>query len=307
MISVVIPLYNKKESIAHTLECVLKQTYQDFEVVVVDDGSTDGSAEIVEGVADGRIRLIRQENGGVSAARNRGIKEAKREYVAFLDADDEWKPEHLETLVRLIEKYPQCGAYSTNYEFNHDCVIEQTILNKIPFDGEDGVLSNYFEVASCSHPPVCSITVCIKKSVLDEIGGFPIGIKSGEDLVTWARIAVRTNWAYSRKPTATYIENILFDGQYKNLARIGGETYILDEIEKLVNSSIGKQKQEIKHYQSRLYRIFAAIRVEVGMGNSGICYAWDSLKCRFSIPVLAIFVLCLLPNKVSEVIFNKVR
>ena len=117
MISVVIPLYNKKESVAHTLKCVLMQTYQDFEVVVVDDGSTDGSAEIVEGVDDGRIRLIRQENGGVSAARNRGIKEAKREYVAFLDADDEWKPEHLQTLVGLMEKYPQCGAYSTNYEF----------------------------------------------------------------------------------------------------------------------------------------------------------------------------------------------
>ena len=204
MISVVIPLYNKKDSVAHTLECVLNQTYQEFEVVVVDDGSTDGSAEVVEGFADERIRLIRQENGGVSAARNRGIKEARSEYVAFLDADDEWKPGHLQTLVGLMEKYPQCGAYSTNYEFKRGDKVKPTILNKIPFEGEDGVLTNYFEVASCSHPPVCSITICVKKSLLNEIGGFPVGIKSGEDLLTWARIAIRTDWAYCLKATAVY-------------------------------------------------------------------------------------------------------
>ena len=204
MISVVIPLYNKKDSVAHTLECVLNQTYQEFEIVVVDDGSTDGSAEVVEGFADERIRLIRQENGGVSAARNRGIKETRSEYVAFLDADDEWKPEHLQTLVGLMEKYPQCGAYSTNYEFKQGDKVKHTILNKIPFDGEDGVLTNYFEVASCSHPPVWTSAACIKKSLLNEIGGFPVGIKSGEDLLTWTRIAIQTDWAYSLKATAVY-------------------------------------------------------------------------------------------------------
>lgn len=204
MISVVIPLYNKKECVAHTLECVLNQTYQEFEVVVVDDGSTDGSAEVVEGFTDERIRLTRQENGGVSAARNRGIKEARSEYVAFLDADDEWKPEHLQTLVGLMEKYPQCGAYSTNYEFKQGEKVKPTILNRIPFEGEDGVLTNYFEVASCSHPPVCTSAVCVKKSLLNEIGGFPVGIKSGEDLLTWTRIAIRTDWAYSLKATAVF-------------------------------------------------------------------------------------------------------
>lgn len=204
MISVVIPLYNKKECVAHTLECVLNQTYQEFEVVVVDDGSTDGSAEVVEGFADERIRLIRQENGGVSAARNRGIKEARSEYVAFLDADDEWKPEHLQTLVGLVEKYPQCGAYSTNYEFKQGDKVKQTILNKIPFEGDDGVLTNYFEVASCSHPPVWTSAVCIKKSLLNEIGGFPVGIKSGEDLLTWALIAIKTGIAFSRIPTSAF-------------------------------------------------------------------------------------------------------
>lgn len=254
MISVVIPLYNKKDSVAHSLECVLNQTYQEFEVVVVDDGSTDGSAEVVEGFVDERIRLIRQENGGVSAARNRGIEEARSEYVAFLDADDEWKPEHLQTLVGLMEKYPQCGAYSTNYEFKQGEKAKPTILNKIPFDGEDGVLTNYFEVASCSHPPVCSITICIRKSLLNEIGGFPVGIKLGEDILTWARIAVKSEIIFSKKVTAVYMlrqshsksNRPILKNEYPDCV---GKTFV--QLLKVCNDSKNFKKYISKWYKGR--------------------------------------------------------
>lgn len=204
MISVIIPLYNKEAGIATALRSVLAQSFQDFEVVVVDDGSTDGSAAVVKTFNDPRIRLIQQKNAGVSAARNRGIEEAKGEYVAFLDADDEWTPGFLEEIRTLQEAYPECKAQATNYIFNSNGVKSPTILRKIPFKGERGILTNYFEVASCSHPPVCSISVCIERKLLQEIGGFPIGIKSGEDLLTWARIAVRTQWAYSLKVLSQY-------------------------------------------------------------------------------------------------------
>ena len=117
MISVIIPLYNKEKQIARTLQTVLEQTFQAFEIVIVDDGSTDGSVQEIEQIKDSRIRLIHQQNGGVSAARNRGITEARYDLVAFLDADDEWKPTYLETQYQLYQKYPECSVYACNYKF----------------------------------------------------------------------------------------------------------------------------------------------------------------------------------------------
>lgn len=205
MISVIIPLYNKERQIRATLESVLRQSYTDYEIVVVDDGSTDGSAAVVESVHDARLRLIRQENGGVSAARNRGIRESRGEYVAFLDADDLWDPDFLKTLQHLAERYPDCSVYACNYDFvSPDGSHHPTIIRHLPFTGELGILSNYFEVASCSHPPICSISLMVKKEAMQAIGGFPLGIKWGEDLLTWARLACLGSVAYTKQKLAEY-------------------------------------------------------------------------------------------------------
>ena len=107
MFSIVIPLYNKELSISNTIQSVLDQTFQNFEIVIVNDGSTDNSVKEVEEFDDKRIRLIHQKNQGVSAARNRGIEEAKYEWVAFLDADDLWMKEHLEEYAKVVIENPQ--------------------------------------------------------------------------------------------------------------------------------------------------------------------------------------------------------
>ena len=114
-ISVVIPLYNKEKEIACTLRSVLAQTSQPLEIIVVDDGSTDGSAARVEEIGSPLIRLIQQENRGVSAARNRAMQEACGEYAALLDGDDTWEPGYLAEIERLIAAYPGCGAYATSF------------------------------------------------------------------------------------------------------------------------------------------------------------------------------------------------
>jgi len=188
-ISVVIPLYNKEPYIARALRSILYQSVQDFEVIVVDDGSTDDGAAIVESCDDLRVRLIRQENRGVSAARNRGILESRADLVAFLDADDEWMPAFLETILSLREKYPGAGAYATAYYTQEKTQRHPMRHKKLPPEPWEGVIPRYF-FTSIYGNPVSSSSVCIPKTTFDDVGLFPEGVWWGEDTDMWGRIAL---------------------------------------------------------------------------------------------------------------------
>ncbi|WP_214019921.1 glycosyltransferase family 2 protein [Methanoculleus sp.] len=198
-ISVVIPLYNKGPYIARALNSVLAQTVRDFEVIVVDDGSTDDGAETVRGFEDPRIRLIRQENRGVSAARNEGIEAARAELVAFLDADDEWMPRHLEALLRLQDKFPRAGAYGTAYllKENDSTIRVPPFSTDIPPEPWEGLLSNYYRDAIRGTPPISSSIVAVPKRILDEMAGFDTGAWYGEDVDLWGRIALKYPIAFT--------------------------------------------------------------------------------------------------------------
>lgn len=206
MVSVVIPLYNKETSIRQTLESVFAQTYTNFEIVIVDDGSTDGSLDAVTKVSDSRIKVVIQENAGVSAARNRGIAEAKGEFIAFLDADDEWDSNYLETQMELASKYGDADIFATNYSFRDEHNNETLpIIRRNDAIGEDGIISNYFEIDACSAPILWTSAIVMKKSAILSIGGFPVGVRLGEDLITWAKLACRYKIAYTKKVCATYV------------------------------------------------------------------------------------------------------
>lgn len=273
--SVVIPLYNKERQIAGTLRSVFAQTCADYEIIVVDDGSTDGSAAVVESLHDPRIRLIRQANAGVSAARNLGIAEARGEYIALLDADDEWRPEYLATIAALIRKYPQCDVFATDYEFhNLDGNIVKTIINKITFDGNDGILTNYFEVASCSNPPLWTSAVVVRKSAFKSVGGFPLGIKSGEDLLTWARLAARYKIAYSKKPLAVF--NVEGYDRNERPKRIPAENdTVATELLKLKDEF---NPSNINQYISFWHKMRAVIYMRLGMRSKSIKEAFKAVR-----------------------------
>ncbi len=204
-VSIVMPLYNKEREVGRAVRSVLDQTFADYELVVVDDGSTDNGPQVVAGCDDPRVRMIRQENAGVSAARNRGIDLARADLVAFLDADDEWLPEFLETIARLRAKFLTCRVFATSYFMreNNSRPLPAMVkgLTAVPWEG---VLEDYFTLASHSDPPLCSSAVAVDKSALSAIGGFPAGIRSGEDLLTWARLAVKFPIAYSRYQGAVF-------------------------------------------------------------------------------------------------------
>ncbi|MCL6582183.1 MAG: glycosyltransferase family 2 protein [bacterium] len=207
-VSVVIPLYNKALEIRRAVESVLAQSWQDFEIIVIDDGSTDGGAEVVKSISEPRLRLIRQENAGVSAARNRGIAEATSELIAFLDADDVWKPKFLETILRLRKRFPEAGAYATAYEVHEsNGKVIQLQYKDIPSPPWEGLIPNYFRSALGS-PPVWSSAVAVPKGVFEDVGCFPVGEPIGEDGDMWLRIALKYPIAFSWQIGATYFKDV---------------------------------------------------------------------------------------------------
>ena len=282
----------------------LNQTYQDFEIVIVNDGSTDGSVDEVKKFLNPRIRLINQKNGGVSAARNRGIEEAKGEYIAFLDADDVWDIDHLEVLYQLILAYPKNGAYATAYRNNIEGATHNIILKKIPFKEETGVLFNYFEVCSCSHPPVWSSSVCIAKNILCSVGGFPVEVKSGEDLLTWARIAVKTDWAYSIKATATYMMPPGNSFKEKPARPNDGGDIVCKELLVLLDSNYPRSS-ELRHFIGRFYKMKASINLRYGFRLSTVKECLKSLRYRpFAKETYPILFLSVMPRFLQKSIFS---
>jgi glycosyltransferase involved in cell wall biosynthesis len=206
-ISVVIPLYNKAPYILRAIHSVSIQAIHDMELIVVDDGSTDNGPDIVRNVHDSRLKLIQQENKGVSEARNAGIRHSRGRIIAFLDADDEWKPDFLKRVMTLVNKYPQTGLYAAAYEkMLSNGSVETAKLKFIPPQPWEGIMPNYFKAAAFGTPPVCSSAVCIPRSVLDKVGMFRIGRRMGEDLDLWARIALCYPIAYSTMIGAIYHE-----------------------------------------------------------------------------------------------------
>lgn len=205
--SVVIPLYNKGRYINGAVTSVMNQSHRDFELLIIDDGSTDGGDRIAAGFKDPRIRLFHQENGGVSAARNAGIEKAQNEYIAFLDADDEWDPGFLAEIEKMIIKYPDAGLYGTNHKFRYPDGREAIPDLKSFFPGNetDGYIVDYFSSFSkYARSPFSNSGCCMPKSVLRDLKGYKPGIALTEDSDLWCRIALHHPIAFTVKPLCTY-------------------------------------------------------------------------------------------------------
>ena len=192
MISIVIPLYNKVASIAKTLESVLGQSYQDFEVIVVDDGSTDGSGKVVDDFrkTDHRLTLVRKSNGGVCSARNAGIRAAKGDLIALLDADDLWDKDYLTEQMRMVADFPDCNMWGINYGETVDGKIIREVPTGLP-KGFRGMVEDYFRIPGRVSDLFCSSSVLVRQSTFDQVGLFDERIKYAEDSDMWFRIIAR--------------------------------------------------------------------------------------------------------------------
>lgn len=206
MFSVIIPAYNSEKFIFDAINSVLTQTISDFEIIVVDDGSCDKTSSVVKGIDDSRIRYTYQENGGVSVARNTGIHDAKGEYICFLDADDRWYPDHLETLTKLIKNYPECGMFLTGHAISDTAGKIRYQTEKMLQSVQEPMLysKNGLGMIQKYGYFIHTNSICCTKTALDQVGGFEPGVKNGEDDDLWYRIFSYFPIAVSKHTTTVY-------------------------------------------------------------------------------------------------------
>lgn len=203
LFSVVIPLYNKEPFIAQTLQSALAQTFTDFEIIVVNDGSTDNGGNVVQSFTDSRIHYISTKNHGVSAARNKGIAVAIGQLIAFLDADDHWKPNHLEALYNLHKVHPQAGMYCSRYITRiGNGVLQKPVFIGLPEDFA-GIVPDVFASSRINRVALTS-ALAIPKSVLDVVGGFNENTTHPEDTELWIKVMMHHPVAITNAYTMEY-------------------------------------------------------------------------------------------------------
>ena len=263
--SIIIPLYNKAPYVRKAFESVLAQTFTDFELIVVDDGSNDNSAVICneyistikhsvtinQSIIE-NIRIISQTNAGVAAARNNGVKASHGEFLCFLDADDWWEPTFLEEVAKLIAEYPDAGIYATNY------IYYKLGKTHVALNLPRGYM-NYPDAYLHGPMPIWTGATCMPRKVFDEMGGFPVGIKLGEDFLLWAKTALHYKVAFCEKPLAYYNNDVPASLRAtRNLhAPEHHMLFNMQEIEQMINdhtASADRKKWPMANDQSAAWR-----------------------------------------------------
>lgn len=206
--SVIIPLFNKRASIGCAIQSVLNQTHREFKLFVVNDGSTDGGEHIAKKFADPRVRVVDQPNRGEAAARNTGIRAATSTHVAFLDADDCWKPEFLSLIQQLIDRHPAAAIYGTGIE-----AIEEDGTRSLPESVERFIdMSGRLDYPSALARwvfPLSSSSVSVPIGKFGEVGLFDERLKLATDIDMWVRLCLSGPAYFDRRIGATYHKDAL--------------------------------------------------------------------------------------------------
>jgi len=200
MISIIIPLYNKASNIKKTIQSILSQDYQDFEMIIVNDGSTDNSVEIINNsFCDDRITIIQQENKGASAARNRGVEASRFTYLSFIDADDEWEPDYLTKIVESINLFPHAEMFCT-------AGLLKSESGDIKYRAKKSLNDTIKIIDFFKNPYFYTNTssVVVTKSIFLASGKFPENLKSNEDVACLHKLSFLTTVVYCGKPLSIY-------------------------------------------------------------------------------------------------------
>ena len=257
--SVVIPLYNKANYIQNCLKSVLKQTHKEFEVILVNDGSTDGSEAVVERFQDSRIRLVHQENKGASAARNKGVSLAKHEWIALIDADDYWYPNHLEELQNTIEQFPKADVVCNNYEIllDNDFIKQPAFSIEYPLKAQ--YIEDYFK-GSLIDPIAWTSALSFTSSIFKKAGEFDTNIKSGQDIDLMVKFGLAATIAFNPKVTMRY--------HRKTENNLSDDTVLREKLSYIDNHRSEEKKNPSLHQYMDINRFSLAIQAKMAQDKA---------------------------------------
>jgi len=266
--SVIIPLFNKGPYVQRSINSVLNQTVQDFEIIIIEGGSEDNGKEIAETFThiDKRIKLYLQIGKGVSGARNQGVSISNGDLIAFLDADDEWMPNYLETIIRINKNYPEAGLYATatKNEFTENVLLDlrEEVKKLIP---DEGLIFNYFKICKHANSIFETSSVTVPNIIFSEFGGFQENAWWGEDLDLWARIASKYPFGYSSQACCIYYFVPNCATERRELVNI--HPFINSAKELLVSDEVSDEiKSDLKEYVRHLE--FVTAKHDIKAGNS---------------------------------------
>ncbi len=245
-VSVVIPTYNSITYLPKTIESVLNQTFTDFEVIIIDDGSSDNTQEWISNLEDPRIKTVVQTNQGVAVARNTGIAAASGDYIAFLDSDDLWKPTKLEKQVQCLEANPGIGLVNTWIE-NID--KQGNYLATVPAPEAEG---NVWNQIIEENLVLCGSVPMIRRCCFESVGEFDSNLLSAEDWDMWIRIAANCSFALIREPLVSYRQHL--QSKSNNL-----EKHLLHRL-RTIDKTFESVPLPLQHLKDRAYgRAYLAI------------------------------------------------
>ncbi len=204
-LSIVIPLYNKEAFVLATIESIFAQTFTNYEIIVVEDCSTDNSKTIVENLKSDKIKIIQhQANKGLSASRNTGIKNSKADFIVLIDADDLMKPPYLKKIISLIENFPEADLFGTNYEEVYSNNNRITPVLSLSNFEKDSIINDFF-AENLKQPIYCQSSFCVRKSAFEKFGLYDETINYAEDIDFNIRANLHSKLAYSQEKLVQYI------------------------------------------------------------------------------------------------------
>ncbi len=309
LISVIIPAYNAGKTIKATIESVLNQTFSDFEIIIINDGSTDSTLEIIEHIPDHRIKVLSYPNSGPQKSRNRGISEASGEYLAFLDADDIWTPDKLESQLNALVENPEAAvAYSWTNWVNETGEVWRrgTYISAAGNVYEQLLLIDF--VGSGSNP-------LIRRQALASVGDFDESLVGGQDWDMWLRLAALYPFAVVPLPQILYRKSPDSNSWSNNVER--QEIGFNRVIEKALFQAPESIQQRKKDIIANRYKCLVVDALERPSGQrralTAARFLWTAIKNDPSLirakvlvkVVLRIAIMALLPPQKAQELLTK--